>query len=100
MQRSLVAIIISLIGIAILVRINFTIARIYCLAGGKTQGMFGLLELGFFYKYYIALFGIIAIALSIIALNKGEKRIWVIPALTTSSLALLLTFLKIWKLMV
>lgn len=97
MQRSLVAIILSLAGIAILLRINFTIARLYKLAGGK---MFNLVELSFFYKYYLAIFGIVAITLSVIALNKGEKRNWALSALMTSSLTLILTFVKIWKLLV
>ena len=99
-QRSLVAILVSIIGITILVRINATIAHVYEMSGERTRAVFDLIELTFFYKYFAGVFGLLAFILSIIAHLKGEKRPWVTAALIFSIVALLATFLKIWKVMV
>ena len=99
-HRSLVAILLSLLGITILIRINATIAHVYEMSGEKTRAVFSLIELSFFYKYYIGVFGLLAFIISIIAHLKGEKKDWVLTAVILSLTALLLTFLKVWKVLV
>ena len=70
------------------------------MSGEKTRTVFSLIELSFFYKYYIGVFGLLAFIISIIAHLKGEKKEWVITAVILSLAAILLTFLKIWKVLV
>jgi crotonobetainyl-CoA:carnitine CoA-transferase CaiB-like acyl-CoA transferase len=100
MQRSLVAILLSLTGIIILWRINMSIADVYDMSGEKTRAVFNLIELSFFYKYFAGVFGFLAIILSIMANQKGEKKQWVTMAMVFSVVAFLATFIKIWKVMV
>lgn len=100
MQRSLIAIILSLVGLIILVKINMNIAHIYEASSGKTRLLFGIVELGFLYKYYVGAFGLLAIILSIHARRKNEEKRWVRVAFIISIIAFAATFLKLWKLLV
>lgn len=100
MQRSLIAIIVSSIGILILLKINCNIASIYAISGEKTRRMFGIIEWGFFYKYYVAAFGITAIILTILAFRNNENKRWLFAAAILSVFAFLATFTKLWKAMV
>ena len=99
-QRSLVAILLSLAGLTILIRINASIADVYEMSGEKTRAVFSLIELSFFYKYFAGVFGFLAIILSVLAHLKGEKKQWVTVAMVLSIAAFLVTFVKIWKVMV
>jgi heme A synthase len=99
-QRSLVAILLSITGLFILIKINLDIAHVYQMAHEKTRAVFGLLELSFFYRYFAGTFGFVALVLSALAYWKKEKRLWVTMAIGLSLLAFLGSFLKIWKLMV
>ncbi len=99
-QRSIVSILLSLAGITILLKINSNIADVYEISGQKTRAMFSLVELGFLYKYYVGLFGLLAIVLSFIAHRKGEKKPWVTVAMVLSIAAFLATFIKLWRMMV
>jgi len=99
-QRSLISIMLSLTGIVILWKINMDIAHVYEMSGERTRAVFSLIELSFFYRYFAGIFGFLALVLSVMAYIKGEKKVWVRVALIASSFALLVTFVKIWKLMV
>jgi hypothetical protein len=100
MQRSLIAIVLSIVSISILLKINNMIAHIYEMSGQKTRSLFGIVELGFLYKYYTGILGLMAIILAITALKKSEEKSWVIAAFTISICAFLATFVKLWKFMV
>lgn len=99
-QRSLIAILLSITGFILLVKINLDIAHVYQMAHEKTRAVFGLLELSFVYKYFAGIFGLVAIILTVFAYLKKEKLQWVKTAAVFSVVAFLVTFLKIWKLMV
>lgn len=99
-QRSLVAILLSLTGLILLGKINLDIAHVYQMSHEKTRAVFGLLELSFVYKYFAGIFGLVAIILTIFAYLKKEKKTWVKTAAVFSMMAFLVTFLKIWKLMI
>lgn len=99
-QRSLIAILLSLTGLAMLLKINHNIALVYEMSGEKTRAVFGLVELGFLYKYYTGIFGLTAIVLSILALQNREKKLWVRTAMVFSIVAFVATFMKLWKVMV
>jgi hypothetical protein len=100
MQRSLLAILISSIGILILLKINSNIASIYAISGEKTRRMFGLIEWTFLYKYYVAAFGITGIILTVLAFRNEENKKWLFSAAVLSIFAFLATFMKLWKAMV
>jgi hypothetical protein len=99
-QRSLIAILLSLTGLAMLLKINHNIAHVYEVSGEKTRAVFSLVELGFLYKYYAGIFGLIAIVLSILALRNKEKKQWVRTAMLISIVAFVATFVKLWRVMV
>lgn len=99
-QRSLVAILLSITGLLILIKINIDIAHVYQMAHEKTRAVFGLLELSFFYRYFAGIFGFVALVLSNMAYWKKEKKPWVNMALALSMIAFIGSFLKLWKLMV
>lgn len=100
MQRSLIAILLSTTGILILLKINSNIASIYAISGEKTRRMFGIVEWGFFYKYYVAAFGITAIILTVMAYRNNENKKCLLTAAFLSVFAFLATFTKLWKAMV
>ena len=91
---------VSLVGLAGLLKINYNIAHLYEMSGEKTREVFGLVELGFIYKYSIGVFGFLAIILSVMAFRSGEKKQWVNIAVVISVITFLATFVKIWKVMV
>lgn len=100
MQRSLLAILISVTGLVILIKINYNIASIWAMSGEKTRALFGMVEFGFLYKYSVAAFGLTAVILSVQAYRKKEEKKWLLAASILSCVALISTFIKIWKVFV
>jgi len=86
----------SIIGNAIL---NYKLYSLYIKASGKTQALFGIIELSHLhYKIYIFIAGLIALIFSLIALKRKETRSSLLILLSTISL--LLVFIRIWHLFI
>ncbi len=100
MQRSLIAILVSLTGLLILLKINYNIAEIWAMSGEKTRALFSMVEFGFLYKYSVAAFGITALILSFQAYRRKEEKKWVLTSSALSCFAFVATFVKLWKVMV
>jgi uncharacterized membrane protein len=100
MQRSLIAIFVSLAGIMILLKINYNIAEIWAMSGEKTRALFSMVEFGFLYKYSVAAFGLTALVLSFQAYRKNEEKKWVLISSAFSCFAFVATFVKLWKIIV
>ncbi|GAA4340115.1 hypothetical protein GCM10023184_37650 [Flaviaesturariibacter amylovorans] len=79
--------------------INLQIAARYEAATGKTRALFGIVELTYGYKYFLAFAGLLATALGIVAYRRGEQRLGTF-ATVIALVALLMVFLRIWTLMV
>lgn len=93
--------IISTISIIATVIINLQIAKEYSRVGRKTQVWFGITEaLQFGYQYYIVVIGIVALLFSIISIKKKKEGPCPIIAVVISLLAIIVVFLKIWRLFV
>jgi len=87
---------ISLIGNAFL---NYKLYSLYIKASGKTQALFGMIELSHLhYKIYIFIAGLIALIFSLIALQKKETRSRL--SILLSTISLLLVFVRIWHLFI
>lgn len=97
MQRSLIAIIISIIGIILLLKINLNIAQVHAASGTKPHALFWVIQFGFVYKYLAGAFGGIAIILTLLAYRNHENKYWLVTAAAFSIFAFAITFLKLWK---
>lgn len=103
MKRSLFSIIsllISILCIGFIVKINIDIADVYKSADGKTQALFGLVEMAFLYKYYCLFFCLVSLVMAFIAKRKEELNIMTRLALAFSIMSVIIVFIKIWKLII
>lgn len=100
MQRSLIAILISLVGIVLLVKINLNIAQVHAASVSKPHALFWVIQFGFVYKYLAGAFGGIAIILTLLAYRSHEHKPWLVAAAIFSLVAFVATFVKLWKVLV
>lgn len=98
---SILSIILSAICILIVFLIDFKIGRQYLSSSGKTQALFGIVEiLSFSYKYYFIVVALSSIIFSIIGNRKRENpRInWL--AFGLSVVSLIIIFIPVWRVMI
>ena len=95
------SILLNLMCILVIAWINIKIANRYLFADGKTQLLFGLVEiLSFSYKYWFVGLSIGSIITSILGKRKkeGEKIFFI--SLTLSLISLIIIFIPLWRLIV
>jgi len=81
--------------------VNHKIANQYILSDGKTQALFGIIEiLDFSYKYYLLIPCLISFLCGLLAIRKKEMKFTIQIALSLSILSIISVFMEIWKLMV
>jgi hypothetical protein len=91
----------NLICIIIIWEINFEIAARYTASDGKTQSLFGIIEvLNFSYKYYFLLLSAIALYLAIKSRIKKEARSTFIIAILLNALSIALILTRVWKILI
>ncbi|MBK9731238.1 MAG: hypothetical protein IPO83_08105 [Chitinophagaceae bacterium] len=96
-----VSLLLGLIGLLGLLTLNFYLASVYVNADGKTQALFGIIELeNEIYKYIIGIGVTIAIVMDIIAYFKKESGNWIMAAMVTCLITFICIFLSIWKAMI
>lgn len=100
MQRSLIAILVSIVGIIILLKINFNIAQMHAVGDGKAHALFWVVQFGFVYKYFAGAFGATAIFLTLLAYRNHENKRWLIASASFSIFAFAATFVKLWKVLI
>lgn len=89
----------SLVSIVVTAIINIQIAKVYLKADGKTRALFGLNEiLSFGYQYYVVVLAILATILAIVGkTNYAAKKF---AAIGFGIIAIVIVFLRIWRLFV
>ena len=93
------SILLSIVSIALTVIINFQIAKEYLRVEGKTKALFGIKEmLQFSYQFYVAGIALLSALFAIICKNVEISKKYI--AIILSLLALLIVFLRIWRLFV
>ena len=96
-----ISILLSIISIAITLFINNQIAKAYLKSQGKTKALFGLKELlQFGYQYYVAILGTIALILAIPGIKGNNRKSKKLAAVLLSLLAIIVVFVRIWRLFV
>lgn len=96
-----ISLLLSIISVIVTTIINVFIAREYLHVDGKTQALFGIKELlQFGYQYYLGILGIAASALAIVSVKQsaGERRFFL--AVLLSLFAIIVVFLRLWRLFV
>ncbi|HNP24739.1 MAG TPA: hypothetical protein PKM63_22065 [Panacibacter sp.] len=97
-KTSKVSIAISIISILITIAINIQIAKEYLRVDGKTRALFGIKELlQFGFQYYVAILGITALIIGVIAKDKSKSTPF---AISLSVFAIILVFMRIWELFI
>jgi hypothetical protein len=97
---SKISILLSLVCIIVIIKINHDIALVYISSDGKTQALFGLVEISFYYKYYFILLSLISLIFAITGFKKREKKLINRIAFLIGLLSLIFIFLEIWRLMI
>ena len=87
----------TLVSVFLTLLINKWIADRYLIADGKTRALFGITELlSFGYQYYVAILGILSVILASSGIYHKQNR--AILALLLGAGAILLVFVRIWRL--
>ena len=97
---SILSIILSIVCIIAIVTVNQKIAKQYLLSDGKTQAMFGIIEIQFYYKYYFSIMGLSSLIAGLIAFRKDEKKLIIQIALFLGIISNISIFIKLWKFMI
>lgn len=96
-----ISIFVSLISISVTTFINYQIAKEYLRVDGKTRMLFGIKEiLQFPYQYYAVVFGLTALILAILSREENNQKIKYYTAFFLSLSAILIIFLRIWRLFI
>ena len=90
----------SIISIAITLFINHKIAETFLRADGKARAIFLPELLVFGYQYYVVLLGIVALILAIIGVRKNTQTTKKTTAVLLSLLAIMIVFVRIWRLFI
>ena len=93
------SILLSLISITLTVLINFQIAKEYLRVDGKTQALFVIKEMyQFSYQYYVGAIGLLSACLAIMGKSTDTSKKYI--AIALSLIALLIVFLRVWRIFV
>jgi hypothetical protein len=99
-RMSSISIVLSIICIVLILLINYIIALRFNSADGKTQALFGIIELtNYSYKYYFVLLSFISLVFAIAAKRRKEPVKLNRIAFILGIISLVLIFLRIWRMM-
>ncbi len=100
-RYSSISVIFSALGIISTIKINYDIALRYLSSDGKTQALFGITEiLYFYYQYFIVVLSLTAIIFAVIGTKKNENRLTNRVAYLLGVMSIILIFTRIWRLMI
>ncbi|MDF2831005.1 MAG: hypothetical protein K0Q82_111 [Chryseobacterium indoltheticum] len=97
MRLSIISIILSFTTIFISVKINFDIVNDYLSADGKSQALYGFIELKYLYKYYFLLISLISLLFLVLAFKIKELKLFQYSALFILILGISSVFIDFWK---
>lgn len=93
------SILLSVISLTLTIIINYQLAKEYLRVDGKTQALFGIKEMfQFSYQYYIAGIGLLSTFLAFIGKGSNISKKYI--AIILSLAALIIVFLRIWRLFI
>ncbi len=99
--RAFISILVSISCVVSVVLINREIALRYLSSGGKTQALFGIVELiSYYYKYLFLVLSLLSILFAIKAKRKKENIHMVRIAFILAILSIVLICTRIWKIMI
>ena len=99
-KYSTLSLLIGIVDILALVYINSLIAERYVHADGKTRAFFSLIEMGFYYKFYLLIPIVLGLVLARVAYRRKENKIMTIIGILSNLLAVVIMFTSIWKFMI
>ena len=100
-KMSIISIGLSVICIVLTLIINYRISLRFNSSDGKTQALFGIIELtNYSYKYYFVLLSLISLGFAIVAKRRKEPIKLNRIAMILGILSLGLIFLRIWRIMI
>lgn len=92
------SLVLSFISLAATFLINIQIAKHYLKADGKTRALFSLNELlTYGYQYYVAVLGLLAIIIALLATVPSNKKL---IAIILAILSIAFVFARVWRLLV
>ena len=95
------SIILSIISISLSIIINIRIAREYLRSDGKTRALFGIKEVLLFgWQYYVCIPGVISLIIAILSIKGNSQRSNILSAILLSLFALIVVFMRLWRLFV
>ncbi|MGE5107920.1 MAG: hypothetical protein ACM3H8_10270 [Sphingobacteriales bacterium] len=98
---SISSIIISVGCVVYLLILNYNLAQHYLSADGKTQALFGIIELTWLsYKIYVVPFLMLSLVFWILSIRKKEAKSLSILAAILSTLSVVLLFIRFWTWMI
>lgn len=99
--NSTISIVLSILCLLIITWINLKIANRYLSSDGKTQALFGIVEiLSYSYKYWLIGLSIGSIITAIVGKrkNEGKQIFWI--SMTLGITSMIIIFTPIWRLMI
>jgi hypothetical protein len=100
-RLSLFSIAISLTCIIAVIITNYNISICYLASDGKTQALFGLIEItNFYYKYYFLTLCFLSFLFLLFAKRRNEKKPIIWTALIFSFLSIISIFIELWEFMI
>ncbi len=101
MKKYQVSIFFSLVSITGIVYQNYRLAEMFNTSTGKTRALFGITEVSQLdVKVYLGLVSIISLIFAVLALWKKENRKLAWLSIGLSGVAIILLFIRFWKLMI
>jgi len=98
---TITSIVLSITSLLATAKINLDIAKRYLTSDGKTQKLFGLIEItNFYYQYYFVLFGFIALGFAIFATVRKEKKIINQISYGLAIFSIIIIFVRLWRIMI
>ena len=98
---SLISLIISIGSTLYLIILNYNLAQRFLSVDGKTQALFGIIELSWLnYKLYIVPFLILSLLLWVLSIRKKELRALSVTATILIVISIILVFIRIWRWMI
>lgn len=97
MKFSAISILLSLTTLFLSVKINFDILNDYLLTDGKSQALYGFIELKYSYKYYFLIISLFSLLFMVFAFKTKELKAFKYSAVFILILGISSVFIGFWK---
>ncbi|OCK53116.1 hypothetical protein BA768_00735 [Chryseobacterium sp. CBo1] len=97
MKFSVTSILLSFTTLLLSIKVNLTILKDYWSTDGKTQALYGLLDLKYSYKYYFLIISFISLSFLILAFKNKELNTFKYSATCILMIGIISIFVSFWK---